>query len=54
MAVLTCTELRRRFDEIEAVRAVSFEIAAGERCGLLGPSGAGKTTTISMACGRGR
>ncbi len=49
--VLVCRELRKRFDNIEAVRGVSFEIAQGETYGLLGPNGAGKTTTISMACG---
>lgn len=51
MAVLRCTDLRKRFGQVEAVRGVSFEIAAGETYGLLGPNGAGKTTTISMACG---
>jgi ABC-2 type transport system ATP-binding protein len=51
MAVLRCTDLRKRFDQIDAVRGVSFEIAAGETYGLLGPNGAGKTTTISIACG---
>jgi ABC-2 type transport system ATP-binding protein len=51
MVVLRCTDLRKRFDQIEAVRGVSFEIASGETYGLLGPNGAGKTTTISMACG---
>jgi len=49
--VLICRELRKRFDEVEAVRGVSFEIGAGETYGLLGPNGAGKTTTISMVCG---
>jgi ABC-2 type transport system ATP-binding protein len=51
MAVLRCTDLRKRFDQIDAVRGVSFEIAVGETYGLLGPNGAGKTTTISIACG---
>ncbi len=51
MVVLRCTDLRKRFDQLEAVRGVSFEIAAGETYGLLGPNGAGKTTTISIACG---
>ena len=40
--------LRKSFDEIEAVRGVSFEVAAGEVFGFLGPNGAGKTTTINM------
>ena len=49
--VLICRELRKRFENIEAVRGVSFEIAHGETYGLLGPNGAGKTTTISIVCG---
>jgi ABC-2 type transport system ATP-binding protein len=43
-------DLRKSFDEVEAVRGVSFEVAAGEVFGFLGPNGAGKTTTINMLC----
>ena len=50
-AVLVCTDLRKRFDDVQAVDGISFRIAAGETYGLLGPNGAGKTTTISMVCG---
>jgi ABC-2 type transport system ATP-binding protein len=42
--------LTKRFGEIDAVRGVSFEVAAGEVFGFLGPNGAGKTTTINMLC----
>ena len=44
-------QLRKRFDALEAVAGVSFEIAPGETFGLLGPNGAGKTTTIGMLVG---
>ena len=44
------SELRKSFDELEAVRGVSFEVDAGEVFGFLGPNGAGKTTTINMLC----
>jgi ABC-2 type transport system ATP-binding protein len=43
-------DLRKSYDDVEAVRGVSFEVAAGEVFGFLGPNGAGKTTTINMLC----
>src|SRR3954451_24460698 len=43
-------ELRKKFDDFEAVRGVSFEVEPGEVFGFLGPNGAGKTTTINMLC----
>ena len=49
--VLVCTDLRKRFGDVQAVNGISFQIDAGETFGLLGPNGAGKTTTISMVCG---
>ncbi|MCM1088425.1 MAG: ABC transporter ATP-binding protein [Muribaculaceae bacterium] len=48
-------ELRRitqRFEEREVLKAVSLQVAAGEILGLLGPSGAGKTTIIKIVTGQ--
>jgi ABC-2 type transport system ATP-binding protein len=42
--------LAKSFNEVEAVRGVSFEVESGEAFGFLGPNGAGKTTTINMLC----
>src|SRR6201989_1437072 len=49
-AAVEVRDLVQRFDEIEAVRGVDFEVATGEVFGFLGPNGAGKTTTINMLC----
>src|SRR4051795_13484667 len=43
-------ELRKKFDDFEAARGVSFSVEPGEVFGFLGPNGAGKTTTINMLC----
>ncbi len=46
-AVLT-TDLTRRFGSLTAVDALSLEVRRGEIFGLVGPDGAGKTTTMRM------
>ncbi len=42
--------LVKRYDQVEAVRGIDFEVASGEIFGFLGPNGAGKSTTINMLC----
>ena len=37
--------------EIEAVRALTLHVAAGERVAFIGPNGAGKSTSIKMLTG---
>jgi ABC-2 type transport system ATP-binding protein len=49
-SAIEVTNLQKSFGVVEAVRGVSFEVAAGEVFGFLGPNGAGKTTTINMLC----
>jgi len=43
--------LTRRFGELTAVDHLSLEIESGEIFGLVGPDGAGKTTTLRLLCG---
>jgi ABC-2 type transport system ATP-binding protein len=43
-------KLEKRFKDITAVDRLSLDIRRGEIFGLLGPDGAGKTTTIRMLC----
>jgi len=42
--------LAKSYGDIEAVRGIDFEVAAGETFGFLGPNGAGKSTTIKILC----
>lgn len=47
-------DLAKRFDDVEAVKRIDFQVLPGELFGFLGPSGAGKTTTINMLTGLAR
>jgi len=40
--------LSKRFDDVVAVRDISFQVKRGEIFAFLGPNGAGKTTTVNM------
>ena len=41
----------KRYGALRALEAVTFSVAKGEMFGVIGPDGAGKTTTIRLACG---
>ncbi len=43
--------VRPAYDDVRAVREVSFSIESGEVVGLIGPNGAGKTTILKVLCG---
>lgn len=43
--------LKRNYGNISAVKGVSYSVSKGEMFGLVGPDGAGKTTTIRMLTG---
>jgi ABC-2 type transport system ATP-binding protein len=44
-------ELSKRYGQTEAVRGISLEVSAGEIFGLIGPDGAGKTSTFQILAG---
>lgn len=48
MIRIKACNLSKNFNEVEAVKNVSFEVKAGEIFGLIGPDGAGKTTIFRM------
>lgn len=49
--VIKIENLKKSYGSIEAVKDVSLSIEDGEMFGLVGPDGAGKTTTIRVLCG---
>jgi len=51
MALLDVNGLSKRFGDIEAVAGVSLAVEPGEIFGLIGPDGAGKTTSLRLMVG---
>jgi ABC-2 type transport system ATP-binding protein len=50
-SVIQLRDLTKRFNALTAVDRLNLEIGRGEIFGLVGPDGAGKTTTLRMLCG---
>jgi ABC-2 type transport system ATP-binding protein len=50
-SIIRVQNLRKRFGEIEAVTGLTFEVRRGEVFGLIGPDGAGKSTTLRVLAG---
>ncbi len=49
--ILQSLSLTKRFGNLTAVDALSFDVAPGELFGVVGPDGAGKTTLLRMLAG---
>ena len=49
--IIKIENLKKNYDDIEAVKGISFSVEKGEMFGLVGPDGAGKTTTMRVLCG---
>jgi ABC-2 type transport system ATP-binding protein len=50
-ALVTVEGLRHAYGAVVAVDGLSFEVRRGEMFGLIGPDGAGKTTTLRIVLG---
>ncbi|MBA3530641.1 MAG: ABC transporter ATP-binding protein [Ardenticatenales bacterium] len=50
-ALIEATNLHKNFGETHAVQGVSLRVQPGEAYGLVGPDGAGKTTTLRLLAG---
>jgi ABC-2 type transport system ATP-binding protein len=51
MPISELQDLRKRYDDTEALRGVSLTIEEREIFGILGPNGAGKTTLVECISG---
>ena len=49
--IIETLDLTRRFGQLTAVDHLNLTVAPGEIFGLVGPDGAGKTTTLRLLCG---
>jgi len=50
-SVIKIEHLHKSYDDIKAVNGIDLNVNEGEMFGLVGPDGAGKTTTIRILCG---
>jgi ABC-2 type transport system ATP-binding protein len=48
---ISVSNLSKRYGDVLAVDAATFEVPLGTICGFVGPNGSGKTTTIRMLLG---
>jgi ABC-2 type transport system ATP-binding protein len=49
--IISISNLHKSYGKINAVNGLNLSIEKGEMFGLVGPDGAGKTTTIKILCG---
>lgn len=49
--IIEIENLHKSYGDVKAVKGIDMQINKGEMFGLVGPDGAGKTTTIRILCG---
>jgi drug efflux transport system ATP-binding protein len=49
--IIEINKLYKSYNAVKAVKGISLNVSHGEMFGLVGPDGAGKTTTIRILCG---
>jgi ABC-type multidrug transport system ATPase subunit len=47
-SAISCKSISKKYDTIEALKEVNFEVERGEIFGIIGPDGAGKTTLFRI------
>ena len=52
MSALSVRGLSKSYDGVQALRELSFSVAAGELVAMIGPNGAGKTTCFNLLNGQ--
>ncbi|HJV78529.1 MAG TPA: ABC transporter ATP-binding protein [Paludibacter sp.] len=48
VSAIRCKSISKKYDEIEALKDINFEVNRGEIFGIIGPDGAGKTTLFRI------
>jgi ABC-2 type transport system ATP-binding protein len=51
MTAIRVHDLQKQYGAIDALRGISFDVSEGEIFGLIGPDGAGKTSTFQILAG---
>ena len=50
--ILRCEQLAKSFDDLTLFENLTFDVLSGERLGITGPNGTGKSTLLALAMGK--